>query len=185
MRSSRRISAACLTDDGLLVYETSGRADPPRGARARGAHLPQVRLRTPYPVRDVITAIYPGTYDPVTNGHVDVITRAARIFDRVVVGVVGNPHHKTPMFSVPRARSVPARTRSTASSRTSRWRVQRARRRLRAALGREGDRQGPPGRLGLRVGVPDEPAEPASRTRHRDGLRDGERRRSASFPRAG
>ena len=33
-------------------------------------------------------------------GHVDVITRAARIFDRVVVGVVGNPHHKTPLFAV-------------------------------------------------------------------------------------
>jgi pantetheine-phosphate adenylyltransferase len=49
----------------------------------------------------MITAIYPGTYDPVTNGHVDVITRAARVFDRVVVGVVGNPHHKTPMFGVP------------------------------------------------------------------------------------
>lgn len=49
----------------------------------------------------MITAIYPGTYDPVTNGHVDVITRAARIFDRVVVGVVGNPHHKAPMFEVP------------------------------------------------------------------------------------
>jgi pantetheine-phosphate adenylyltransferase len=49
----------------------------------------------------VITAIYPGTYDPVTNGHVDVIMRAARIFDRVVVGVVDNPHHKTPMFAVP------------------------------------------------------------------------------------
>jgi pantetheine-phosphate adenylyltransferase len=48
----------------------------------------------------MITAIYPGTYDPVTNGHVEVISRAARIFDRVVVGVVGNPHHKTPMFSV-------------------------------------------------------------------------------------
>ena len=48
----------------------------------------------------MITAIYPGTYDPVTNGHVDVITRAARIFDRVVIGVVGNPHHKTPLFSV-------------------------------------------------------------------------------------
>jgi pantetheine-phosphate adenylyltransferase len=48
----------------------------------------------------MITAIYPGTYDPVTNGHVDVITRAARIFDRVVVGVVGAPHHKTPMFDV-------------------------------------------------------------------------------------
>jgi pantetheine-phosphate adenylyltransferase len=48
----------------------------------------------------VITAIYPGTYDPVTNGHVDVITRAAGIFDRVVIGVVGNPQHKEPMFSL-------------------------------------------------------------------------------------
>ena len=48
----------------------------------------------------MITAIYPGTYDPVTNGHVDVINRAAKIFDRVVVGVVGNPHHKHPLFSV-------------------------------------------------------------------------------------
>jgi pantetheine-phosphate adenylyltransferase len=49
----------------------------------------------------MITAIYPGTYDPVTNGHVDVIVRAAKIFDRVVVGVVGNPHHKAPLFEVP------------------------------------------------------------------------------------
>ncbi|HET7759486.1 MAG TPA: pantetheine-phosphate adenylyltransferase [Gaiellaceae bacterium] len=48
----------------------------------------------------MITAIYPGTYDPVTNGHVDVIRRAAEIFDRVVVGVVGNPQHKTPMFTL-------------------------------------------------------------------------------------
>ena len=48
----------------------------------------------------MITAIYPGTYDPVTNGHIDVITRAADIFDRVVVGVVGKPQHKEPMFSL-------------------------------------------------------------------------------------
>jgi pantetheine-phosphate adenylyltransferase len=48
----------------------------------------------------VITAICPGSYDPVTNGHVDVIARAAGIFDRVVVGVVGSPHHKEPMFGV-------------------------------------------------------------------------------------
>jgi pantetheine-phosphate adenylyltransferase len=48
----------------------------------------------------VITAIVPGSYDPVTNGHVDVIGRAAGIFDRVVVGVVGQPHHKQPTFSV-------------------------------------------------------------------------------------
>jgi len=46
----------------------------------------------------LITAICPGSYDPVTNGHLDVIGRAARIFDRVVVGVVNNPRHKTPLF---------------------------------------------------------------------------------------
>ncbi|HKT43777.1 MAG TPA: pantetheine-phosphate adenylyltransferase [Gaiellaceae bacterium] len=48
----------------------------------------------------MITAICPGSYDPVTNGHVDVIARAAGIFDRVVVGVVGSPHHKTPVFTI-------------------------------------------------------------------------------------
>jgi pantetheine-phosphate adenylyltransferase len=48
----------------------------------------------------LITAIAPGSYDPVTLGHVDVITRAASIFDRVVVGVVGTPQHKTPTFSL-------------------------------------------------------------------------------------
>jgi pantetheine-phosphate adenylyltransferase len=48
----------------------------------------------------VITAIAPGSYDPVTNGHIDVIGRASDIFDRVVVGVVGNPTHKTPMFTL-------------------------------------------------------------------------------------
>ena len=48
----------------------------------------------------MITAICPGSYDPVTNGHVDVIARAARIFDRVVVGVVGNPQHKETLLSI-------------------------------------------------------------------------------------
>jgi pantetheine-phosphate adenylyltransferase len=46
-----------------------------------------------------ITAICPGSYDPVTHGHVDIITRAAQVFDRVVVGVVREPHHKQPLFS--------------------------------------------------------------------------------------
>jgi pantetheine-phosphate adenylyltransferase len=47
-----------------------------------------------------VTAICPGSYDPVTNGHIDIIRRAAEIFDRVVVGVVRDPHHKTTMFTV-------------------------------------------------------------------------------------
>ena len=48
----------------------------------------------------MITAICPGSYDPVTNGHVDVIRRAATIFDRVVVGVVRDPAHKQTLFTV-------------------------------------------------------------------------------------
>jgi pantetheine-phosphate adenylyltransferase len=47
-----------------------------------------------------MTAICPGSYDPVTNGHIDVIARTAAIFDRVVAGVVGTPQHKTPLFSL-------------------------------------------------------------------------------------
>lgn len=44
-------------------------------------------------------AIYPGTFDPVTNGHSDLIERAARLFDKVVVAVAANPK-KTPLFDL-------------------------------------------------------------------------------------
>lgn len=44
-------------------------------------------------------AIYPGTFDPITNGHTDLIVRATRIFDQVVVAIAANPA-KNPMFSV-------------------------------------------------------------------------------------
>jgi len=40
------------------------------------------------------TVVCPGTYDPVTNGHLDIITRTSRVFDKVVVGVVNNPLRK-------------------------------------------------------------------------------------------
>jgi pantetheine-phosphate adenylyltransferase len=40
------------------------------------------------------TAVCPGSYDPVTNGHLDIITRSAAVFERVVVGVVNNPIRK-------------------------------------------------------------------------------------------
>jgi len=44
-------------------------------------------------------AIYPGTFDPMTYGHLDIIERAAKIFDEVTVGVLDNKE-KTPLFSV-------------------------------------------------------------------------------------
>ncbi|MBN3033595.1 MAG: pantetheine-phosphate adenylyltransferase [Candidatus Saganbacteria bacterium] len=43
-------------------------------------------------------AVYPGSFDPVTSGHLDVIERAARLFDRVIVAVIRNPE-KSPLFS--------------------------------------------------------------------------------------
>jgi pantetheine-phosphate adenylyltransferase len=49
---------------------------------------------------DPLTAVCPGAYDPVTYGHLDIIERAAAIFDRVIVGVVREPQHKQPLFSV-------------------------------------------------------------------------------------
>jgi pantetheine-phosphate adenylyltransferase len=44
-------------------------------------------------------AVYPGSFDPLTNGHVDIITRGARLFDRIIVGVLVNAE-KTPLFDV-------------------------------------------------------------------------------------
>ena len=45
-------------------------------------------------------AMYPGTFDPVTLGHEDLVRRAARIFDRVVVAIAANTGSKAPMFTL-------------------------------------------------------------------------------------
>jgi pantetheine-phosphate adenylyltransferase len=59
---------------------------PTEPAAPLAAHAPRI-------------AIYPGSFDPLTNGHVDIILRGARLFDRIVVGVLHNSE-KTPLFSV-------------------------------------------------------------------------------------
>ena len=46
------------------------------------------------------TAIYPGSFDPLTNGHLDVVQRAAKLFDRVIVAVAKN-EGKHPLFTLP------------------------------------------------------------------------------------
>lgn len=45
------------------------------------------------------TAIYPGSFDPITNGHLDVLTRATKLFDRVIVAVA-NSESKQPLFGL-------------------------------------------------------------------------------------
>ncbi|MBL6929273.1 MAG: pantetheine-phosphate adenylyltransferase [Rhodospirillales bacterium] len=43
--------------------------------------------------------IYPGTFDPITNGHLDIISRATRVVDRLIIGIAANPG-KEPLFSL-------------------------------------------------------------------------------------
>ena len=46
------------------------------------------------------TAVYPGSFDPFTNGHLDVVERALGIFDRLIVAVLANPEKRSPLFTV-------------------------------------------------------------------------------------
>jgi len=52
-----------------------------------------------------VIAIYPGSFDPLTNGHLDLIERGSRIFDRLIVGILRNPE-KDPLFSVEERREM-------------------------------------------------------------------------------
>lgn len=46
-----------------------------------------------------VSAMYPGTFDPITLGHEDLVRRAARLYDRVIVAIAANPSTKAPMFT--------------------------------------------------------------------------------------
>lgn len=46
-----------------------------------------------------VIAVYPGTFDPITNGHSDLVQRASRLFDHVIVAIAANPG-KTPLFDL-------------------------------------------------------------------------------------
>lgn len=46
-----------------------------------------------------VTAIYPGTFDPITNGHVDIARRAAKLFDNVIIAIASSPS-KAPVFDL-------------------------------------------------------------------------------------
>ena len=52
-------------------------------------------------MKQQLTAVYPGTFDPLTNGHLDVISRASKIVDKLVVAILRNSAKGTPLFTVP------------------------------------------------------------------------------------
>ena len=74
---------------GQVRYHLAAAADP---ADERPDHLPATEAQ-----RGVMTttAIYPGTFDPITNGHTDLLQRALRRFDRVIIAVAGSTGKKT------------------------------------------------------------------------------------------
>jgi pantetheine-phosphate adenylyltransferase len=55
------------------------------------------------------TAVYPGSFDPITNGHLDVIQRAARLFDQVIVAIAVN-ESKAPLFTMAQRKELTARS---------------------------------------------------------------------------
>ena len=115
------------------------------------------------PPRDPRIAVCPGSYDPVTLGHVDVIERTSTIFERVIVAVVREPRHKVMTFETQERVSLledaVSHLGNVAIEPFSELVVEFAQR----ASGR-GDCQGAPGDLRLRVGVPDEPSQPKPRS---------------------
>jgi len=56
---------------------------------------------SPATVMHTVKAIYPGTFDPLTNGHLDLIARGAKIVDELVVAILRNSEKGTPLFTVP------------------------------------------------------------------------------------
>lgn len=69
---------------------------PPPRHRPRAPVPATDQKRNPYGMKRL--AIYPGSFDPVTNGHIDIITRGFKLFDRIVVCILHNPAKKT-LFS--------------------------------------------------------------------------------------
>ena len=100
--AARLESAGWLAPEALIYAECAAREGLPRcrcrlaGRRAgRAGEVGYHLLRTPRRHRH---ALYPGTFDPITNGHADLVRRASSLFDRVVVAIASNAG-KAPLFA--------------------------------------------------------------------------------------
>ena len=108
-------------------------------------------------------AVYPGSFDPLTNGHVDIILRGARLFDRIIVAILRNAE-KHPLFT-PDERVATAREVFREYPNVEVDVVRRAAGRLRQPAAGVGDRARAAGGVGLRVRVADGVDEPPARAR--------------------
>jgi pantetheine-phosphate adenylyltransferase len=87
-----RVPAAGGARHRLRSRPAGGRADPT--ARGAGERL---GVRGDRPMSSL--AVYPGSFDPITNGHVDIVHRSLQVFDRVIVAVAFNPHKDSSWFT--------------------------------------------------------------------------------------
>ena len=94
-----------LSDGGIILCESRRETDPARNARSlpetQGVPLRQGEAQSVQQGEPLMrTAICPGSFDPITLGHLNIIARAAQIFDHVVVCVAANATKTSPMFTV-------------------------------------------------------------------------------------
>lgn len=102
------LAAAIVRPGGWIVVEHHLDEPPPQPAPLRltqtrrygktAVTLLQVPKESDEPIMQR-KAVYPGSFDPITNGHLDVVRRALQVFDQVVVAVAYNPHKDTALFS--------------------------------------------------------------------------------------
>ena len=90
---------ACASMSAEVMF--SGVMDDIRAGRTTGVWFFSSRNRYSACDMHTVRAIYPGTFDPPTNGHLDLIARGAKIVDELVVAILRNSDKGTPLFSVP------------------------------------------------------------------------------------
>ncbi len=91
---------AIVKEDGIVIVEHARRSQPPAAAGAlRRDARSAVGRQLAVDLRMSTLAVYPGSFDPLTNGHVDIIERGARLFDRIIVAILVNAE-KAPLFSM-------------------------------------------------------------------------------------
>ncbi len=106
--------------------------------------------------------VYPGTFDPITLGHADIIRRGAKLVDRLIIGVTTNPS-KNPMFTPDERIAMVEREVAQARARQCRGRrLQRAADEIRRTAGRQRDHSRPARRGRFRIRIPDGGHEPAA-----------------------
>ncbi|MCK7516702.1 MAG: RsmD family RNA methyltransferase [Ignavibacteriales bacterium] len=150
------------TADSGTRYAGSGRGggELDHGPAETFRRLRRFRLQSQRGGVPMRIAVYPGTFDPVTNGHLDIVRRASSIFDRIIVAISENPR-KHPLFSLEERRTLAEeaveRDRER-RSRSLRWPA----RSLRETETGHGHHPRVAGGFGFRLRVPDDAAEPQS-----------------------